>query len=164
MFKRFFLILLVGVMLTWQAFTGTADALSLSDEIRTVPLNEQGDQITITNQEAQLGSKLFVANCAQCHIQGKTKTNPDVSLSKEALANAVPARDNLLGLADYIKNPTSYDGEDDISLFHINTENPDLWPEIRNYTEADIKALSGYILAQVNADPRWGKRSLISDK
>ena len=39
MFKRFFLILLVGVMLTWQAFTGTADALSLSDEIRTVPLN-----------------------------------------------------------------------------------------------------------------------------
>jgi photosystem II cytochrome c550 len=161
MLKRLFLVLLVGVMFAWQLFAGTANALSLSAEIRTVPLNEQGDQITLSNQEVQLGSKLFVANCSQCHIQGKTKTNPDVSLSKESLAGALPARDNLLGLADYIKHPTSYDGEEDYSLYHLSTENPDLWPEIRNYTEQDIKALAGYILVQINSDSRWGKRSLI---
>lgn len=161
MLKRLFIVLLVGVMFAWQSFAGTANALSLSEEIRTIPLNEQGDEITLSNQEASLGSKLFVANCAQCHIQGKTKTNPDVSLSGDALAGALPARDNLLGLADYIKNPTSYDGEEDISYYHISASDPDLWPEIRNYTEQDIKALAGYILIQVNADPRWGKRSLI---
>jgi len=161
MLKRFLIISFVGLMFAWQSFVGTAHALNLTEENRTVTLNEQGETITLSNQEAQLGSKLFVANCAQCHIQGKTKTNPDVSLSDEALANAIPARDNLLGLADYIKHPTSYDGEEDLSFLHLNTDNPDLWPEIRNYTEQDIKALAGYILIQVNSDPRWGKRSLI---
>lgn len=163
MLKRLFFVLLIAVMFSWQFFMGTANALSISEDIRTIPLNEQGEKITLSNQEVQLGSKLFVANCAQCHIQGKTKTNPNVTLSGEALANAVPARDNLLGLADYIKHPTSYDGEEDYSLYHLNTENPDLWPEIRNYTEADIKAVSGYILSRVNADPKWGKLSLIDN-
>jgi photosystem II cytochrome c550 len=161
MLKRILIMLLVTVMFVWQSFASTANALNLTEENRTVPLNDQGDKITLSNQEAQLGSQLFVANCAQCHIQGKTKTNPDVSLSDVSLSGAVPDRYNLLGLADYIKYPTSYDGEEDYSLLHINTENPDLWPEIRNYTEQDIKALAGYILIQINSDARWGKRSLI---
>jgi photosystem II cytochrome c550 len=161
MFKKIFLMLLVGIVFAWQSFTGAASALSLNENIRTVPLNEEGAKITLSNQEAQVGSRLFVDNCAQCHIQGKTKTNPNVSLSKESLANAIPARDNLLGLMDYIKNPTSYDGEEDLSLYHLSTERPDLWPEIRNYTDEDIKAVAGHILIQTNADPRWGKRSLI---
>jgi len=161
MLKKVFLILVAGVIFAWQSFAGSANALSLSDEIRTIPFNEDGTSITLSNKEAQLGSKLFIDNCAQCHLQGKTKTNPNVSLSKESLANALPPRDNLLGLVDYIKNPTSYDGEEDISLFHLSTENPELWPEIRSYTEEDIKAVAGYILIQTNADPKWGKRSLI---
>jgi photosystem II cytochrome c550 len=161
MLKKVFLILVAGVIFAWQSFAGSANALSLSDEIRTIPFNEDGTSVTLSNKEAQLGSKLFIDNCAQCHLQGKTKTNPNVSLSKESLANALPPRDNLLGLVDYIKNPTSYDGEEDISLFHLSTENPELWPEIRSYTEEDIKAVAGYILIQTNADPKWGKRSLI---
>ncbi|WP_017294303.1 photosystem II cytochrome c-550 [Geminocystis herdmanii] len=161
MLKKVFLILVAGVIFAWQSFAPNANALSLSDEIRTVPLNEDGTSVTLSNKEAQLGSKLFIDNCAQCHLQGKTKTNPNVGLSKESLANALPPRDNLLGLVDYIKNPTSYDGEEDISLFHLSTERPDLWPEIRNYTNEDIKAVAGYILIQTNADPKWGKRSLI---
>jgi photosystem II cytochrome c550 len=161
MFKKVFLMLLIGMFFAWQSFTGMANALSLNENIRTVPLNEDGATITLSNQQAQIGSKLFTENCAQCHLQGKTKTNPNVGLSKETLANAIPARDNLLGMVDYIKNPTSYDGEEDLSLYHLSTELPDLWPEIRNYTEEDIKAVAGYILIQTNADPRWGKRSLI---
>lgn len=161
MLKKVFLILVAGVVFAWQSFAGSANALSLSNEIRTISLNEDGASVTLSNKEAQLGSKLFIDNCAQCHLQGKTKTNPNVGLSKESLANALPPRDNLLGLVDYIKNPTSYDGEEDISLFHLSTERPDLWPEIRNYTDEDIKAVAGYILIQTNADPKWGKRSLI---
>ncbi len=149
------------MFLTWQCFTGTANALSLSNEIRTIPLNDLGEEITVSNQEAQLGSKLFVASCTQCHIQGKTKTNPDVGLSREALANAIPQRDNVLALVDYMKYPTSYDGEDDLSLLHMNTDRPDIWSEMRNYTDDDLKAIASYILIQTNADPKWGKRTLI---
>lgn len=159
--KRFFLIILAGMFLTWQCFAGTANALSLSEEIRTIPLNDAGEEITLSNQEAQRGSKLFVASCTQCHIQGKTKTNPDVSLSREALANAIPARDNVLALVDYMKYPTSYDGEDDLSLLHMNTDRTDIWSEMRNYNDEDLKAIAGYILIQTQADPKWGKRTLI---
>ncbi|MBE9223223.1 cytochrome c-550 [Cyanobacterium stanieri LEGE 03274] len=159
--KRFFLIILAGMFLMWQSFTGTANALSLSEELRTVPLNDQGDFITLSNQEAQLGSKLFVASCTQCHIQGKTKTNPNVGLSIEALSNAIPARDNVLALVDYMKYPTTYDGEDDLSLLHMNTERSDIWSEMRNYTDDDLEAIAGYILIQTQADPKWGKRTLI---
>jgi len=149
------------MFLTWQCFAGTANALSLSEEIRTVPLNDAGEEITLTNQEAQLGSKLFGASCTQCHIQGKTKTNPDVSLSREALANAIPARDNVLALVDYMKYPTSYDGEDDLSLLHMNTDRSDIWSEMRNYNDEDLKVIAGYILIQTKADAKWGKRTLI---
>ncbi|MGY6528555.1 MAG: photosystem II cytochrome c-550 [Cyanobacterium sp.] len=159
--KRFFLIILAGMFLMWQSFTGTANALSLSEELRTVPLNDQGDLITLSNQETQLGSQLFVASCTQCHIQGKTKTNPNVGLSLEALANAVPARDNVLALVDYMKYPTTYDGEDDLSLLHMNTDRTDIWSEMRNYTDDDLEAIAGYILIQTKADPKWGKRTLI---
>ncbi|AFZ54098.1 c-type cytochrome [Cyanobacterium aponinum UTEX 3222] len=161
--KKFVLIFIVGVIFAWQSFVGSANALSLSEEIRTIPLNESGETITLSNQEALKGSRLFVSNCAQCHIQGKTKTNPNVSLSKEALANALPARDNLVGLMDYIEHPTSYDGEEDLTLLHVNTERPDLWPEIRNYSEDDIKAVAGHILIQAFSDPKWGNLSLIDN-
>jgi len=161
--KKFVLIFIVGVIFAWQSFVGSANALSLSEEIRTIPLNESGETITLSNQEALKGSRLFVSNCAQCHILGKTKTNPNVSLSKEALANALPARDNLVGLMDYIKHPTSYDGEEDLTLLHVNTERPDLWPEIRNYSEDDIKAVAGHILIQAFSDPKWGNLSLIDN-
>ncbi|MBF2057181.1 MAG: cytochrome c-550 [Cyanobacterium sp. T60_A2020_053] len=159
--KRFFLIVLAGMLLVWQSFATSAHALSLSEELRTVPLNEQGDMITFSNQDAQLGSKLFVASCTQCHIQGKTKTNPNVGLSAEALANAIPARDNVLALIDYMKYPTTYDGEEDLSLLHMNTERSDIWSEMRNYNDDDLEAIAGYILIQTKADPKWGKRSLI---
>ena len=45
----------------------------------------------------------------------------------------------------------------------MNTGVPELWSEIRNYTEEDIKDVAGYILIQVNADPKWGKLSLIDN-
>lgn len=163
MLKKIVLIFVAGLILAWQSFTGNANALSLTEKVRTIPLNEAGETITLSNAEALKGSRLFVSNCAQCHIQGKTKTNPNVSLSKEALANALPARDNLEGLMDYIHHPTSYDGEEDLTLLHMNTERPDLWPEIRNYTEDDVKAVAGHILIQAFSDPKWGNLSLIDN-
>ena len=161
MLKRLILIVIATVFFAWQFNSGPAHALKIKESIRTVALNEQGDMLVLSNEEAQRGAKLFGDTCAQCHIQGKTKTNPDVGLGIEALANAVPPRDNVLGLVDYLKHPTTYDGEDDLSLIHHNTERSDLFPEMRNLTDEDLKNIAGHILIQVNLDPKWGKRSLI---
>jgi len=60
-----------------------------------------------------------------------------------------------------MKYPTTYDGEDDLSLLHMNTYRSDIWSEMRNYTDDDLEAIGGYILIQTQADPKWGKRSLI---
>lgn len=163
MFKKLVLIVFATVFFAWQFATGSANALSLNEDIRTVKLNEQGETIVLSNQQASLGAKLFRDTCAQCHIQGKTKTNPNVSLSKEALEGAEPLRDNIVGLVDYMKHPTSYDGEEDLTLLHMNTERTDLWPEMRNLTDDDLKAIAGHILVQINFDPKWGKLSLIDN-
>jgi photosystem II cytochrome c550 len=163
MLKKLILIVVATVFFACQFQIGSANALSIKESYRTVPLNEQGDTIVLSNKEAKLGKKLFGSTCAQCHIQGKTKTNPNVDLSKEVLANAEPSRDNLLALVDYMKNPTSYDGEEDISLFHINTERSDIWPQMRNLNKEDLEAIAGHILIQINADPKWGNLSLIDN-
>lgn len=107
--------------------------------------------------------KLFNSECAQCHYQGKTKPNPTISLSKELLENAEPNRYSIAGLVDYMKYPTSYDGEIDYSLVHMNVTDSDLWGEMRNYKEEDLKDVAGYILSQINIDPKWGKLSLIDN-
>jgi photosystem II cytochrome c550 len=163
MLKKLILIVFATVFFAWQFSMGAAQALQLNEDIRTVKLNQQGETIVLSNQKASLGAKLFRDTCAQCHIQGKTKTNPNVSLSDEALAGAEPMRDNLVSLVDYMEHPTSYDGEEDLSLLHMNTERTDLWPEMRNLTEEDLEAIAGHILIQINFDPKWGKLSLIDN-
>lgn len=163
MLKRLILIFVATFFLAWQFQIGSADALSIKESYRTVPLNDQGETIVLTNEQALKGKKLFNDTCAQCHFQGKTKTNPNVKLSETALAGAEPRRDNIEGLVDYMKHPTSYDGEEDISLFHHSTERPELWPEMRNLTDEDLEAIAGHILIQINLDPKWGKLSLIDN-
>jgi len=163
MLKRLILIVVTTFFLAWQFPIDSANALNIKETYRTVPLNDQGETIVLSNEQAQLGKKLFNDTCAQCHFQGKTKTNPNVKLSQESLAGAEPPRDNLLALVDYMKYPTSYDGEEDLSLYHHSTERPELWPEMRNLTEEDLEAIAGHILIQINLDPKWGKLSLIDN-
>lgn len=162
MLKRLIWVVVATVLFVFQVNIGTANAVQIDQADRTVALNAQGDTVVLSNEEAQRGAKLFGSNCAKCHIQGKTKTNPNVSLSLRELSNAQPPRDNLTALVDYIKNPRSYDGEDDLSLLHPNTSRTDIFPELKGLTEADIKALAGHLLVQPNIDPLWGLRSLIA--
>lgn len=164
MLKRLILIVVTTFYFAWQFQIGAANALDIKERYRTVPLNDQGDTIVLSNEQALAGKKLFNDACAQCHFQGKTKPNPNVPLSKDALAGAEPSRDNIEGLVDYMKHPTSYDGEEDISLLHMNTEMPELWAEMRNLSEEDLKVIAGHILIQINLDPeKWGTLSLIDN-
>ncbi len=157
MLKRCILMAFATILFTFQIFVNSASAIELTKEVRTLPLNEQGDTTVISLKELKKGKRLFNYACAQCHALGVTKTNPDVNLSPESLSGAVPNRNNVEGMVDYMKEPTSYDGFEDISLFHPSLESADIYKKMRNLTEDDLYAISGYILLQPKVRGiQWG--------
>ena len=148
MLKRFLFAGLAALFLAIQFNIASVNAVELDESIRSVPLNDQGDNVTLSLKQVKQGQKVFVDTCSYCHKGGATKTNPNVNLSLGALAGAFPPRDNVEGIVDYLKNPTTYDGERDIYEFHPNITRSDLYPLMRNLTDEDLKAVAGHILIQ----------------
>lgn len=145
------------LFLTFQTFVNIATAAELTDNDRTLPLNENGEEVVLSVKEYTKGKRLFNNVCSQCHVGGITKTNPDVSLDPAVLANAYPTRDNIEGLIDYMKNPTTYDGFTEISEEHPSLKSADIFAEMRNLTEDDLYAIAGYILVQPKIlGKQWG--------
>ncbi len=156
MVKRFILMAIAAIFFFLQFPIHNASALELTEETRTIPLNEEGEMTTLSSEQITNGNRLFIRECTQCHLQGKTKTNNNVSLGLEDLALAEPPRDNLLGIVDYLKYPTSYDGEDDYTELHVNVTRSDLYPELRDFTEEDLYDVAGYVLVAPKLDSYWG--------
>ncbi|MDB9438240.1 photosystem II cytochrome c-550 [Dolichospermum lemmermannii CS-548] len=157
MFKRLIGVVVATILLTLQMVVGTATAMQLDEAIRTVSLNDQGDTVVLSLKQVKEGKRLFNFACAQCHAGGVTKTNQNVGLDPEALAGALPKRNNIVGLVDYIKNPTTYDGETEISEIHPSIKSADIFPQMRNLTEDDLVAISGHILLQPKVvGTKWG--------
>jgi photosystem II cytochrome c550 len=154
--KRFFLVAIAAVLFLFNTMAGSANAVELTESTLTIALDEAGQTTTLTPRQFANGQKIFVDTCTQCHLQGKTKTNNNVSLGLADLAGAEPRRDNVLALVEYLKNPKSYDGEDDYSELHPNISRPDIYAEMRNYTEDDIFDVAGYTLIAPKLDVRWG--------
>lgn len=154
---RLILLAIATLLFGWQVMSSAALAVNVDASYRTIPLNEAGDKITISNQQLENGKRVFNNTCSQCHMAGRTKTNPNVTLRLEDLEGAEPPRDNLLALVDYINEPMTYDGEIDISDLHPSTKRADIWAEMRNYTPEDIKDVAGYILVQPSLQGyMWG--------
>lgn len=157
MLKKCLLLAVAVAYLVFQTAVGTVFAAEMAPELRTVKTNEQGDTVTLTLEQVALGKKLFNDTCAQCHAGGVTKTSPDIDLSPSTLAKAIPARDNIAGLVDYMKNPTTYDGETEIYELHPSIRSADIFPELRNLTDAELEAIAGHILSQPKVvGARWG--------
>ncbi|MCG9890131.1 MAG: cytochrome c-550 [Thermosynechococcaceae cyanobacterium MS004] len=157
MFKRYFGLLAATVFFTFQLWMGAAQAAELNAENLTVPLNEAGDTITLTRTQYDGGQKLFVNACATCHVGGVTKTNPSVDLAPETLALASPRRDTVAGLVDYMKNPTTYDGEESIAEIHPSLKSSDIFPKMRNLTDDELAEIGGFILVQPKIlGDKWG--------
>ena len=157
MFKRLIGVVVATILLTLQMVVGTATAMQLDEDIRTVSLNDQGDTVVLSLKQVKEGKRLFNFACAKCHAGGVTKTNQNVGLDPEALAGALPKRNNIVGLVDYIKNPTTYDGETEISEIHPSIKSADIFPQMRNLTEDDLVAISGHILLQPKVvGAKWG--------
>ncbi|NEP17490.1 MAG: cytochrome c-550 [Leptolyngbya sp. SIO4C1] len=157
MFKRYIWLVVAAVFFISNLFVGSAIAAELDEETRTVTLNEQGETVTLSLEQVAQGRKQFNYACASCHVQGITKTNPNVGLEPAALAGAYPSRDNLEALVDYLHNPTTYDGLVEISELHPSTQSTDIFPKMRSLTEDDLVAISGYILLQPKViGDMWG--------
>jgi photosystem II cytochrome c550 len=157
MLRKYIWLLLATVFFTVQMFTGTAYAAQLDAAARTVNADDQGNSVTLTLQELENGQKLFNNNCASCHAVGVTKTNPSIDLTTPTLALATPARDNVAGLVDYFKDPTTYDGETSIAEVHPSMRSADIFPKMRNLSDKDLELLAGYILvAPKMVGEKWG--------
>ncbi len=157
MFRRLIGIFAATVLLTFQFFIGSASALELDEATRTVKSNQEGDTVVLSLKQIKQGKRVFTDTCAQCHLGGVTKTNQNVGLDPETLALATPPRDNIEGIVDYLKNPTTYDGEIEISELHPSLKSADIYPEMRNVTEDDLEAVAGYLLLQPKVmGKRWG--------
>ncbi|MBE9138372.1 cytochrome c-550 [Nodosilinea sp. LEGE 07088] len=147
---RILLIVGLAIVIAFQIPTKAALAIEISESARTVPLNASGDVITLTEQQLANGRKKFNGTCSACHLDGITKPNPDISLAPQTLALALPARDNLEGIIDYLKNPTTYDGLGSLEELHPSTARVDLFPRMKTLTDQDLADISGYVLAQPN--------------
>lgn len=127
---------------------GDAIAADLDEATRTITLDAQGNTYVLSTEQIARGRRKFNYACGTCHVGGITKTNPTVGLDTESLSGALPSRNNLEALVDYMNNPTTYDGLQEISRLHPSTQSADVYPKMRSLTEEDIIAISGYILLQ----------------
>lgn len=150
---RFFCISTLLISISYSS----AQAIELDENTRTVQLEESGKTILLTPEQVKRGKRLFNISCAQCHNGGITKTNPNIGLELESLSLATPPRDNISSLIDYMKEPTSYDGVNDIAELHPSIKSAEIFPKMRNLTDEDLFAIAGHILIQPKIAPeKWG--------
>ena len=144
------LALLLGLAAPAQAAQWTTEQL-------TVPNTPDGATVTFTEQEVKTGRKIFNNSCGECHAGGITKTNHNVGLDPETLALATPARDNVEALVDYMKDPTSYDGEYSIADVHPSIRSSDVFVKMRDLNDEDLRLMAGFILTAPNVQgASWG--------
>jgi photosystem II cytochrome c550 len=141
----------------FSIFVASASAIDLDEATRTVVKDGSGKTVVLTPEQVKRGKRLFNATCGACHVGGVSKTNPNVGLDPEALSLATPRRDNIDGLIDYLKNPTSYDGLESIAEVHPSIKSADLYPRMRSVTDDDLYAIAGHILLQPKiVTEKWG--------
>lgn len=157
MLKRIVIVCCLNFVLSICLFVFSINALELDEFTRTVQLEASGETVVLTPEQVKRGKRLFNNACSQCHNGGITKTNPNIGLDPESLSLATPARDNVNALINYMKDPTSYDGESSIAELHPSIKSAETFPKMRNLTDEDLFAIAGHILIQPKiASEKWG--------
>jgi photosystem II cytochrome c550 len=157
MLKKHWSLFLATSFSIWNLITFSAFAIELDEATRTVPVDSSGKTTVLTIEQVKRGKRLFNASCSTCHTGGITKTNPNIGLDTEALSLATPNRNNIEGLVDYMKNPTTYDGIDSIAEIHPSIKSADIFPKMRSLSEDDLSAIAGHILLQPKiVSEKWG--------
>ena len=147
---------IVGLTTAFSFVISSSLAIELDDASRTVALSTS-KSVTLSPEQVKRGKRLFLNTCSVCHTGGITKTNPNVGLDTEALTLATPTRNNIEGLVDYMKNPTTFDGLESIAEIHPSIKSADIFPKMRSLTEDDLFAIAGHILVQPKiVAEKWG--------
>nr|YP_009393224.1 photosystem II cytochrome c550 [Symphyocladiella dendroidea]ARW61786.1 photosystem II cytochrome c550 [Symphyocladiella dendroidea] len=155
--KNIILLLFAAVFILVGFSISPVYSIDLDEATRTVPFDTSSKTITLTPEQVKRGKRLFNNSCAQCHNGGITKTNPNIGLELESLSLAIPARDNVVSLIDYMKDPKSYDGQNSIAELHPSIKSAEIFPKMSNLTDEDLLSMAGYILLQPRvAQEKWG--------
>jgi len=151
--SRFLLGAALGAMLLG---TAAGPARADIDDV-AIPVDAKGKTMNLTKEQLVRGKRLFLAACSVCHVGGGTRTNQNVGLAMEELSGALPPRNNVENIVDYLNAPTSYDGLKDISEVHPSIKSADLFPKMRSMKQQDLYDISAYILYQNFTIPeKWG--------
>lgn len=150
-FRLFLVAFCVGVVF----LSNSAPAWAVDGYIRRYIANEPvavkytdaGETKTYTPEEFEKGKELFKDNCIYCHVGGSTAQDPRVTLSTQDLAGATPPRDSVVAIADYMRNPMTYDGSD-ISIWCRQVD----W-----LSRADLEILGAFVLRAAEKSPGWGQ-------
>ena len=157
MIKKYSQLFSLIFFFVFSGFVTTASAIDLDEATRTVVVDGSGKTIVLTPEQVKRGKRLFNATCGACHVGGITKQNPNIGLDPEALSLAVPRRDNVASLVDFMKNPTTYDGLESIAETHPSISSADIYPRMRSITDEDLTAIAGHILLQPKVvTEKWG--------
>ena len=157
MLKKSFSLWFAIFLFSWNIFDSMTFAIELDEATRTVAVDNNGKTTVLTPEQVKRGKRLFLNTCSVCHTGGITKTNPNVGLDSEALSLATPNRDNIAGLVDYMKNPTTYDGLESIAEIHPSIKSADIFPKMRSLSEDDLVAIAGHILMEPKiVSEKWG--------
>ncbi|MEC4804106.1 MAG: photosystem II cytochrome PsbV2 [Jaaginema sp. PMC 1079.18] len=119
----------------------------IAKEPVAVKYTNTGETKTYTPEEFEKGKELFKEDCIYCHVGGATVQDPRVTLSTEDLAGATPPRDSVVAIADYMRNPMTYDGSD-ISIWCRQVD----W-----LSRDDLEILGAFILRAAEKSPGWGR-------
>jgi len=155
--NKFNFIKLFFAFLVSFSYSASVNAIELDEATRTVTVDNAGNSTVLTLEQVKRGKRLFNASCSSCHTGGVTKTNPNIGLDPDSLSLAIPNRNNIAGLVDYLKNPTTYDGLDSIAETHPSIASADIFPKMRSLSEEDLFAIAGHILVQPQiVTEKWG--------
>ncbi|AGY58723.1 photosystem II cytochrome PsbV2 [Gloeobacter kilaueensis] len=119
-----------------------------------LPADTKGNLQTFTPEDIFAGKKLFESNCQNCHVGGVTTPNPKVSLALAKLQGATPPRDNIQALVQYMRNPMSYDGKEEV-------------PNCRKATylkDDQLQNLAAFVLRAAQKAKGWGTARLESNQ
>ena len=149
--------LLVLPLALLVCFAAPVAAAQWTPEQLTVAATPDGSTVTFSEKEVKAGRKIFNDSCGTCHAGGITKTNQNVGLDPETLALATPSRDNVAALVDYMKDPTSYDGEYSIADVHPSIRSSDVFVKMRDLSDEDLRLMAGFILVAPKVQGlQWG--------
>nr|QCI05762.1 photosystem II cytochrome c550 [Dasysiphonia japonica] len=156
-FKKNSLLLFVMLFLNVNLLSLPIYSIELDETTRTVELDGSGKTSILTAEQVKRGKRLFNSSCAQCHNGGITKTNPNIGLDTDSLSLATPPRNSIVSLIDYMKSPSSYDGQTSIAELHPSIKSAEIFPIMRNLTDDDLFSIAGHILIQPKlGGEKWG--------